>query len=133
MIQDSRYGAVEVQQLFKISPALNVYVKGACSGECTGESLLHIFNASFADDANTPSTAGFQPLLSNSSCNFSKCAFARVVTNTVEDQTLDAIPAQCSGGEVPKSSLPLPSCTGATASGAARTGTRYRQKQAWPD
>ena len=71
VIQDSRYGAVEVQQLFKISPALNVYVKGACSGECTGESLLHIFNASFADDANTPSTAGFQPLLSNSSCNFS--------------------------------------------------------------
>ena len=59
--------------------------------------------------------------------------FARVVTNTVEDQTLDAIPAQCSGGEVPKSSLPLPSCTGATASGSARTGTRYRQKQAWPD
>ena len=49
VIQDSRYGAVEVQQLFKISPALNVYVKGACSGECTGESLLHIFNASFAD------------------------------------------------------------------------------------
>ena len=81
----------------------------------------------------TPSTAGFQPLLSNSSCNSSKCAFASVSTNTVEDQTLDAIPAQCSGGEVPKSSLPLPSCTGATASGAARTGTRYRQKQAWPD
>ena len=95
-----------MQQLFKISPALNVYVKGACSGECIGE---------------------------NSSCNFSKCDFARVSTNTVEDQTLDAIPAQCSGGEVPKSSLPLPSCTGATASGAARTGTRYRQKQAWPD
>ena len=107
MIQDPRYGAVAVQQLFKISPALNVYVKGACSGECTGESLLHIFNAS--------------------------CAFARVVTNTVEDQTLDAIPAQCSGGEVPKSSLPLPSCTGATAAGSARTRTRYRQKQAWPD
>ena len=97
MIQDSRYGAVEVQQLFKISPALNVYVKGACSGECTGESLLHIFNASFADDANTPSTAGFQPLLSNSSCNFSKCDFA---TNTVEDQTLDAIPAQCTSNTV---------------------------------
>ena len=74
MIQDSRYGAVEVQQLFKISPALNVYVKGACSGECTGESLLHIFNAS--------------------------CAFARVVTNTVEDQTLDAIPAQCTSNTV---------------------------------
>ena len=73
MIQDSRYGAVEVQQLFKISPALNVYVKGACSGECIGE---------------------------NSSCNFSKCDFARVSTNTVEDQTLDAIPAQCTSNTV---------------------------------
>ena len=117
-----------MQQLFKISPALNVYVKGACSGECTGESLLHIFNASFADDANTPSTAGFQPLLSNSSCNSSKCAFARVSTNTVEDQTLDAIPAQCSGGEVPKSSLPLPSCTGATACTAQHI---YHILQVW--
>lgn len=37
----------------------------------TGESLLHIFNVSFADGAYPPSTAGFQPLLSNSSCNFS--------------------------------------------------------------
>ena len=45
------------------------------------------------------------------------CAFARVVTNTVEDQTLDAIPAQCSGGEVPKSSLPLPSLALALAAG----------------
>ena len=35
------------------------------------ESLLHIFNVSFADGAYPPSTAGFQPLLSNSRCNFS--------------------------------------------------------------